>query len=87
MEHLSCKQFVDFLDDYIAGEQPEEVRRAFEEHVCNCAPCVEFLESYKQTIETSRKACCCGREEIPKDEVPQGLIDAILNARKAGGSS
>ncbi|MCB9848213.1 MAG: zf-HC2 domain-containing protein [Phycisphaeraceae bacterium] len=87
MEHLNCKQFVEFLDDYVAGAQPDEVRRAFESHIGCCKTCLEFLEAYKATIETSRKACCCGHKEIPRDKVPQGLINAILKARKAGEDS
>ncbi len=87
MDELNCKQFVDFLDDYVAGGQPDEVRKAFEDHIGCCPPCLDFLESYKKTIETSKKACCCGHKEIPKDKVPPGLVDAILAARKAGGSS
>lgn len=85
MEHLNCKQFVDFLDDYVAGAQPDDVRKAFEDHIGCCKPCLDFLESYRSTIDASKKACCCGHKEIPKDKVPQGLINAILAARNAAG--
>jgi len=84
MESLSCKQFVDFLNDYVAGRQPEDVRKAFEEHIRCCPPCLDFLNAYRQTIETSKKACCCGKNEI---EAPEALINAILAARKAGTDS
>lgn len=87
MEHLDCKQFVEFLDDYVAGAQPDEVRNAFEDHIGKCKPCVDFLDSYRKTIETSKKACCCGHKEIPRDKVPEGLINAILAARQAGGNA
>lgn len=87
MEHLNCKQFVEFLDDYVAGGQPDEVRQAFEEHIGCCPPCLDFLKAYKDTIEASRKACCCGDKVIPKDKVPEGLVNAILAARKVGGDS
>lgn len=87
MDSLNCKQFVDFLDEYVAGGQPESARKAFEEHIQRCPPCLDFLKAYRETIETSRKACCCEEKEISRDKVPQVLIDAILTARKAGRES
>ena len=87
MDSLSCKQFVDFLNEYVAGEQPEDVRKAFEEHINRCPPCLDFLNAYRETIRTSKKVCCCGKRVIPPEDVPQGLIDAILAARSAGGKS
>jgi len=87
MESLSCKHFVEFLDDYVAGGQPEEARKAFEDHINCCPPCLDFLNDYRKTIETSKKACCCGHKDVPRDKVPEGLINAILAARKAGGQS
>jgi len=83
MDSLSCKQFVEFLDEYVAGGQSEDARKAFEDHINCCPPCVDFLNQYRDTIKTSKKSCCCGKRVIPPEDVPQGLINAILAARNA----
>lgn len=83
MNSLSCKQFVDFLDEYVAGGQSEDARKAFEEHIERCPPCLDFLNQYRDTIKTSRESCCCGNRVVPPEDVPQTLIEAILAARKA----
>ena len=80
---LTCREFADFLMAYLDGELPEGERSAFEEHIGACPPCVHYVESYKETVRLGRELC---REAAgpPPEDAPEGLIQAILEARKRG---
>jgi anti-sigma factor RsiW len=76
---MTCREFADFLDDYLAGEQPPAVRAAFEHHLELCVNCVRYLEQYRQSIALGRRAFEAPGGEVPAD-VPEDLIRAILEA-------
>ncbi len=78
---MTCKEFIDFLMAYLDGELEAETARVFEEHMKLCPPCVDYLESYKVTVALGRKACADEDAEVPP-EVPEGLVKAILAARR-----
>jgi predicted anti-sigma-YlaC factor YlaD len=80
---MNCRDVVEFLCDYLEGKLPEDQREVFQQHLDLCPPCLEYLESYKTTIELGRIACC-KHEEDAAPEVPEGLVRAILKARKRG---
>ncbi len=77
---MNCQECVEFLMAYLEGTLPPEELRVFEEHMRRCPPCVDYLETYRRTVELGKAACRCESEEIPA-EVPEGLIRAILAAR------
>jgi anti-sigma factor RsiW len=79
MACLSCKEFIEFLDDYAGGGQDARVREAFERHIADCPPCADYLRDYLKTIGLV-KSCCDAR--AAKEKAPEGLIRAILAARK-----
>ena len=74
---LTCPEFVDFIDDYLARALPAETHAAFERHLAVCPACVTYLDGYRASIQLSRAA-------LPGDEglgdVPEGLIQAILES-------
>jgi anti-sigma factor RsiW len=79
MSCLSCKEFIEFLDDYASGAQDDAVRSEFERHIKDCPPCADYLREYQQTIGLV-KSCCDAKNA--KERAPEGLIRAILAARK-----
>lgn len=81
---ISCKECIEFLDDYLAGEVPPSVLENFEKHLSLCPPCRDFIDSYRKTIEVTRCACREADEKANCDDVPPALIQAILQARKSG---
>jgi anti-sigma factor RsiW len=83
---VTCRELIEFLDDYVAGELPEEQRLTFDEHLGICPDCVSYLESYRRTIGLERASYANPDDGVP-EEVPQRLIDAILAVRKASGGS
>jgi len=75
---MTCREFADFLLDYVDGHLEPEVRRTFDEHVAACPPCVRYLQHYTETVKASRLAMA--DDDVPAD-LPEGLVTAILKAR------
>jgi anti-sigma factor RsiW len=80
---MNCRQFIEFLTAYRAGELPDDQRAEFERHLQKCPPCVCYMRTYETTIELAKDCCCCDDTPVP-DEVPDQLVKAILAARKKG---
>jgi anti-sigma factor RsiW len=74
---VTCREFADFMMDYIAGELPAESRALFERHLSRCPKCPKYFEQYKATLAAGKTAFECPDEEVPAD-VPEDLIQAIL---------
>ena len=53
---FSCKDSIQLLLDFLDGEMSPELARELEEHLAGCPPCVEFLQTYRQTPGICRKA-------------------------------
>lgn len=76
---LSCRELIEFLDDYLSGVQSAEVRAEFERHLAVCPYCVDYINTYRATIRLARAAMV--DEDRPPEGVPEELIAAILAAR------
>ena len=50
-----CKEIFALLSDYLNLELPAEACQEIETHLSGCAPCVEFVESLRKTIELCRR--------------------------------
>ena len=81
---MTCKDFIEFLHQYLGDELPEAQKRLFEEHLAICESCVSYLSNYEDTISLTR-SCFSGDEPVPED-VPEELVAAILAARKQSSS-
>lgn len=79
---MTCKEMVDFLMDYTNGELPPQQASVFEQHLDRCPPCLEYLRSYRTTVRLGRDVCRAP-DGPPPDDVPAGLIEAILDARRS----
>jgi anti-sigma factor RsiW len=79
---MTCRECADFLSDYVAGELPVEQLSVFERHLKACPNCEEYMRQYKTTIAAGRAACL---DPNAQPDLPEPLIRAILEARKAGG--
>lgn len=82
---LTCREIIDYLRAYLAGELPLAERAEFEAHLAVCPPCIAFLKTYEQTIRLGRDACC-HPEGVCEEPVPEDLVKAILAAREKSGS-
>jgi anti-sigma factor RsiW len=71
---LSCREIFSLLSDYIDGELPADTCQEVEEHIHDCAPCVEFMESLKTSVALVR-----GHEPaVAPGQIPPALREALL---------
>jgi anti-sigma factor RsiW len=81
---MTCREFVEFLMDYVSQELPDDTRDVFERHITACPDCVHYLASYQQTIVLCRDAFRLSEEDLPA-EVPEDLVQAIIAAQRRLG--
>lgn len=79
---MTCREILDFLMAYLDGELSPEVRAEFDRHLAVCPACVNYLASYRQTLELERQSFDPGATEPGLSEVPEDLVRAILASRK-----
>lgn len=79
---MTCQEFVDFILAYLERDLGEAERTTFEAHVGLCPPCLDYLETYKDTVALGI-ACCAEPEGPVPDDVPEQLVQAVLSARRA----
>jgi anti-sigma factor RsiW len=78
---MKCREFVEFIDRYIAGELSKLERFSFIVHMGVCRNCANYLRTYKQTIAASKAAFADLDAQVPND-VPEELVAAIMSTRK-----
>ena len=80
---MTCREFVDFLMNYLDDELLEGQRAVFEQHMIDCPPCVDYLDQYRDAVKMGRSVC--QPEAGAPEDAPEALIQAILAARKTEG--
>jgi anti-sigma factor RsiW len=78
---MTCREFTEFLLDYVEGELAPDARARFDEHLGECPDCVIYLRNYVETIRLGR-AVCREEHDAVEDAVPEELVQAILAARR-----
>jgi anti-sigma factor RsiW len=76
---MNCREFTEFLHEYLFGELPDTERAEFQKHLAECPWCVRYLDSYRKTIHLAKSSSV---EEPPPADAPEELIQAILSARR-----
>ena len=51
----SCKDIFAALSEYLDLELPPDACEKIQAHLAGCAPCVEFVESLRKTVELCRQ--------------------------------
>ncbi len=77
---MNCREFVEVLMAYLDGELSAEQVAAFRQHIDACPPCVDYLDTYQATVQLGQQVCRDPEGPIP-DDVPEGLVAAVLAAR------
>ncbi len=80
---MTCREFVDFLMDYLEQSLPTAQREIFEGHFEECPGCVTYLETYRETVRLEKTLCGDDPDAPVSEDVPEGLVAAILAARAA----
>ena len=79
---MTCREFADFMADYLSGDLSPETRAQFERHPNVCPNCVAYLSNYRDTVALGRQAFADDDAAVPGD-VPDDLVQAILASRRA----
>lgn len=83
MSHITCKELIDFLDDYVAGELPPTRTTEFERHLGVCPSCRAYLTTYRETITLARAANTHpGIEDIPAEVITAALAAIARNTNQ-----
>lgn len=77
---MTCREFADFIADYLAGELPSQTLARFEHHLSLCPNCKRYLDGYRATVNLGKAAFGAADAAVP-DDVPDDLVKAILAAR------
>jgi anti-sigma factor RsiW len=77
---MTCREFADFMGEYLAGDLPSAAKAEFERHLDICVNCQKYLTWYEQTVKLGKAAFRDGDASLPP-EVPEPLVKAILAAR------
>jgi anti-sigma factor RsiW len=78
---LTCREFVEFLGDYLSGELSPERLMVFNHHLSRCPSCVNYTNTYMETTRFGKTALRCDDGPVPAD-VPEELVRAILAATR-----
>ncbi|MCL4821069.1 MAG: zf-HC2 domain-containing protein [Vicinamibacteria bacterium] len=79
--YVPCREFVEFLDDYLSSRLPAEERALFNEHLSRCPPCVAYMQGYEAARSLGRRVLERTDDPLPHS-VPESLVQAILAARR-----
>jgi len=74
---LNCREFEEFIDDYIDDSLPASVSKKVYLHLLACGDCRSYISAYKRSIEMGKALCDKLDSEIPED-VPEELITFVL---------
>ena len=69
--HVTCREFVELVTDYLEGTLPDEKVASIEEHLDLCEPCRVYLEQIQLTASILPDAAV-------DDPVPDPTRDALL---------
>ncbi len=76
LDDLSCRQIFALLSEYLDAELPPDLCEKLSGHIEGCAPCVEFVESLRKSVDLCR--------EFKPDALPAPLAaEARANLRRA----
>jgi predicted anti-sigma-YlaC factor YlaD len=67
--NLECEEIFARLSEYLDQELPADVADCISEHISDCEPCIDFLESLRKSV-----ALC---KQFHADEMPSPLADDI----------
>lgn len=78
--YLACGEVITFLFEYLDEGVPAQRRLEFDRHLAICPSCQNYVDSYRETLRLVQRSAALDEAEIP--EVPQELVDAILEAER-----
>lgn len=78
---LTCKEFDDFMIDYLDDGLPVWQKYLCWLHVKMCRECAYFIRQYRRTVALGKSAYDSAGDPVP-ESVPEELVKAALAHRK-----
>jgi hypothetical protein len=75
---IECRQIAELLGDYLEDALPRATRELIDFHIDGCAPCVAFLNTYRGTVDATRKLA-----EVPIPPELKKRLLAVLKSTRA----
>ena len=75
---ITCQQLIEFISRYRDHELTTLEHAEFERHLAVCPSCVAYLRRYEQTVLLAKASA----QDPAPDEIPELLVQAILEARR-----
>jgi anti-sigma factor RsiW len=76
---VTCREFIDQLLDYSAGDLTEWHRAVADRHLAACADCRGYVSQYRGSVTLLRQAMADDEADARNAAVPATLISSILN--------
>jgi anti-sigma factor RsiW len=76
---ITCRETLDFLAAFLAGELAPDLRARFAWHLERCPACRAYLETYQTTIALAREAY--RDDDEVSEPLPGELVAAIFASR------
>ncbi len=83
---LTCREFDEFIVDYLDHELPWSTQISMRWHQLLCRTCRAYLADYRRTIGLGQSVFDDPESEMP-DSVPQELVKAVVERLKAKNGS
>lgn len=79
---ITCREFEDFIMDYLDESLPAKQRKRFEWHLRLCRECREYLAAYQRAMELGQATLGTTSDDLPED-IPEDLVKAVLDSRQS----
>ena len=78
-EHMTCKELVELVTEFLEGTLADDVRVRVENHLSGCEGCTNYIEQMRQTIQLTGKL----REEQLSPVQKDDLLKLFRDWKKA----
>ena len=82
VDHVTCREFVEHLTDYLEGGLDAEERADVERHIVICRGCSNYVEQVRSTLDLLSRLAT---HEV--DDAPASATLAIFRQWQAGRSA
>jgi anti-sigma factor RsiW len=76
-EHITCREVVELVNDYLEGALPVDQTALFEQHINFCDGCVWYVDQLRLTVAAAGRI----REEDLPAETRENLLSAFRGWR------
>ena len=76
MNQQDCNKIFAMLSEYLDKELPPATCEELERHIQDCAPCVEFVDSLKKSVQVCRQY----KAEVEPPPISPAVKESLKNA-------